>query len=74
MNFVEEWEYKQAFNLFHEWMKEYVRVEFDDYVFGGIWTIPNGINGSCYRVVLKDDENRSYSLYWPLVQCEKEEV
>jgi len=65
---ITAWEYKQEYNLFHDWMEKYVELEFDDYRFDRIQEIPNGIDGSVYRVVLKDDDNRSYSLYWPMLK------
>jgi len=65
-NHIYEWEEKQEFNLFIEFIKKHVAVEFNDYNFEYVSEVDDGIGGHCYRVALtRDDSNLEFPLYWP---------
>ena len=64
---ITEWEDKQEYNLFYDWMEDYTKEEFSDYTFDKITKVDNGLGGECYRVdLLKDDSDMKFPLYWPI--------
>jgi len=70
MDCIVEWEDKQEYNLFYDWMEEYVGIEFNDYIFDKITKVDDGHGGECYRVALKMEDfgDTEFPLYWPLLK------